>query len=261
MSEMDQGQVNEIGHNNPSKIKDLDGLVKAARSLGKTKGGGDSALVQLGLNVIEAAGKGILDPNSNPDKKLDQVHQVYEGFVEGYSKKPIKDHVAMPQQVSKLRVLAKMGAMTTCDGGMVANRALEAVAEAVDAVAAGNKSAKTLAAYPALVNVARKQTENGQDVDLTDEQIREAIAKPTPDEKTIEGEVERAHKIIEALITGDKGLKASPDAHPQLFQAEELLRTQLAAYQLAKDKAETLAKMAALGWTVNEETGEVSKAA
>jgi hypothetical protein len=96
--------------------------------------------------------------------------------------------------------------------------------------------------YHTIVEMARTQI--AQPDDLSEAQIEEAIRKPDPKDKDVEGELKRAEKILADLISGEKGIKC---ADQEIVDAHALVAGKLAAWVHTRNVAETIARANALG--------------
>ena len=98
--------------------------------------------------------------------------------------------------------------------------------------------------YASFVDLAREQ--NALDDAMDDSEIEAVMRKNPPKDTTLEQELKAIHKKVEKLISGDNkaGVK---DQSSELIQAEELLRTRLAALLEKNARDELLEKAAALG--------------
>jgi hypothetical protein len=109
---------------------------------------------------------------------------------------------SLKAQVSKLRQIGLAAAKPTCD--FPATLAKLSIVHQEMQAKAKETGIKPRSTYNAQTEAARTQTK--QDDDLTDEQILAICRKPDPKDKTELGEVERAEKILDGLVSGESGL-------------------------------------------------------
>jgi hypothetical protein len=206
-----------------------DDLVKEVTSLGAEAALGKDSLPKLAHRVVRAAADGVVGTGKDSDKR-DDAAKLYEDYVKGASKKAIHEHTdgGVKAQVSKLRKLIEMGSMTIIDPVDVMNRA-HAVRQKLQEAGVDLKPA-----YASYVDLAREQLDS-PGAALDDAAIEGVVSKAPPKEKTVEKELEAIHRRVEKLVTGEGGLKHQT---PELIQAEELLRTALAALMVASEQTQ-----------------------
>jgi hypothetical protein len=219
------------------------------RELGRSKASGDDALAMLALKVAFAAADGVISGDKDQDGQ-DDYARAYTEYTKARDKKAIHEHTAggLKAQISKLRQIGTAATMTTCDFYASINKALDKRAELK-----GEKQ-KVRPAYHMVVDLARTQIEQPDDV--TDEQIEESCRKPEAGEKTLEGEIKRMEKIASDLIAGEKGVSCQEQ---WLLDVQAVLASQLSAFQVKRETAETLAKCQALGITIAPATTELTE--
>lgn len=171
-------------------------LMKQVGKLGEEASLGRDSLPKLAMAVVKAAADGIIDLEKD-SKGLDAAHSLYERYAANESKKAIHEHSAGGKKanVSKLRQLIAMGMMPTIDAFEVMQDAFTARENMI------NDSNKVKAAYPYYVEVAREQLKSEKR--LTTRQLEDLVLKDAPTEKTLEGELKRAMKILEGIVTGE----------------------------------------------------------
>ena len=195
-------------------------LMKEVREYGRHAAEGKDALPVLALRVVRAANDGVIDTTKDKDKR-DDANRIYEAYIAAESKKLVHKHTetGLKANVSKVRQIIIMGSMTTCDAVAVLDRAVvlrEAMLKAEE---------KVKPAFASYVDVARDQIAKA-DSDLSDDEIRAACRSKEPAEKTLEKELQAIQKRLEKIVTGEGGVK---DQSTEVIQAEELIRTRLAA--------------------------------
>lgn len=226
--------------NNDTRLSDL---MTEVREFGRESAEGKDALPKLALRVVRAAADGVLTLDKDKDG-LDDAARVYDEYAKAESKKAVHDHTANGKKanVSKLRSLVKMGAMTTCDPVDVLNRAHVARQAMIAA------DEKVRPAYAAFVTIAREQLD--KDVDLDDDTLKACIVKPATKSRELEQELESIQKRLEKLISGENssGLK---DQSPEVIEAHSLIGTRLAALIRKSDEEAALAKLREIGYDIH----------
>lgn len=221
-------------------------FMKDVRQFGRDAAEGKDALPKLAIRVVKAAAEGVIapyDPKVHGKDNPDDTRKVYEEYATSEGNKLIHEHTSggLKAQVSKLRALTAMGHNPHCDAEQVVDRSLKLHREMRD------NDLKVKGVYPALVDVARAQ--NNSETELTDDQIREAVAKGEGAEPTIEKKVDRARKLLDELITGEgkDGLSCQDD---EIVKAEEMLREWIGQQEQKAQLAALMEQAAALGMKV-----------
>lgn len=201
-------------------------LMKKVAKFGEESSLGRDSLPKLAHAVVAAAADGVLDLETKDKNGDDCAAQIYNKYVMAESKKAIHEHSegGKKANVSKLRQLIAVGCSTTVDAVDLMQRAFQAR----EAMQADDNKVKP--AYPFYVEVAREQLKEKSP--LTDRQLERLACKDAPKEKTIEGELKRALKILEDLVTGEG--KVDKDAH-ELTEA---------AMQAVKERLQVMATLA-----------------
>jgi len=187
--------------------------LKTIRKFGAESAGGRDALPKLAMYVVKLAADGVIDAETKNAKGDDSAKVLYAAYVEAESSKSIHDHSGTRANESKLRQLIKVGCMT----GIDANQLMQDAFDARERMIAEEQKVKP--AYPFYVEVARDQL--GKPTEQLDGDYLEGIAlKDGPKEKTVEGEIKRAMKILENLISGEgKAPKDTDELTDAAFQA------------------------------------------
>jgi hypothetical protein len=221
--------------------KRLKELVAQVTKLGEEAALGQDSLPKLAHAVVRAAADGVIDVATKNAKGEDAAHQIYTKYASGQSKKSIHEHSAggLKGNVSKLRQLISLGAMTTIDAVAVMQAAFDA-REGMK----NESGVKVKPSYPYYIEVAREQLK--LDRPLTQRELEALVVVEGPDAKTVEGELRRAMKILEQLITGENKSKIK-DTHAKTEEAFNALRDRLATMVLDQQRRELMAKAAALG--------------
>lgn len=201
-------------------------LMKKVAKFGEESSLGRDSLPKLAHAVVQAAADGVLDLETKDKNGNDCAAQVYDKYVAAESKKAVHEHSegGKKANVSKLRQLISVGCSTTIDAVDLMQRAFQAR----EAMQADDNKVKP--AYPFYVEVAREQLKEKSA--LTQRQLERLACKDAPKEKTVEGELKRAMKILEDLVTGEG--KVDKDTH-ELTEA---------AFQAVKERLQVMATLA-----------------
>lgn len=240
-------QTGSLEHK-PQNDTRLSDFMAEVREFGRDEASGKDALPKLAISVCRAVYEGYLEAGKDTDG-ADGATRVYHAYVKAKTNKQIHDRsdAGLKANISKLRQIitfAGKGAAGAWDAVDVFNRAFTIRADhEKDDIA-------VKPAYAAFVDVAREQLKF--DVALTDGQIGETIMATTKaKEVTVIGQIEKAKKILDDLITGES--KAGKDQSAEIVQAQEFLGQRLAALMTTKAQAEALEKALAAGWVMGED--------
>jgi hypothetical protein len=217
---------------------------------GRAAASGKDALPGLGVAIVTASASGVIDTvKDKHGKGIDDAKLIYERYMEEFSEKAVHEHSTngVKANTSKTRKLIEFGAMS-CNPEDVLRRAIELRA----AMEAAEEKVKP--AYASYVDVARAQLDN-PDSPLSDDQIKEALRKPDPKEKTSLWVIEKMLEDCEGLITGDKwpGLK---DQSEPVLAVRELLKDYSALLTLTAKREKLRADAAELGEALVEREPE-----
>lgn len=215
--------------------KRLGDFTKAVRKLGEEASLGRDSLPKLAQTVVRAASDGIIEPEN--------AEKIYEDYARAEGKKAVHEHSAGGKKanVSKLRQLIAMGCNPKVDGVEVMQDAFEARNNMIA------DSMKVKAAYAFYVDVARAQAKT--DDPLSKEFLEELAVKPEPNAKTIEGELKKVEKILEALVTGENRDKLQDD--DELTEAAfQAVRERIEKLQMMEKQAKLRREAAKLGLTL-----------
>lgn len=226
-----------------SNDKRLSDLLKQVAKFGEESSLGKDSLPKLAHAVVRAAADGIIDTDTKDAKGNDAAHQIYSKYAASESKKAIHEHSAggFKGNVSKLRQLIAMGCLTTVDAVEVMNEAFKARENMI------SDSEKVKPAYPFYVEVAREQLKT--DKPLTLRELEAMALKDEPSAKTLEGELKRAMKILEALVTGENRDKLKDD-NALTEQAFNAVRDRLEGLATMAKRQALLQQAAKLGLTL-----------
>lgn len=232
---------------NDTRFADLNKLVV---KLGKDAADGVDALPKLALAVATAAFDRVIDLEPKHavtrDKKsinVDDADILYDVYQKADGKKQFGDYktTSRKAQVSKLRAIVKAGLNPNCELPKVLIHAAELRNQMAE------QKTKVLPAYPAFVQVAREQAE--LDRPMTDDELREAIAKPQTDAASVVDYVTRAKNVLDKLITGENadGVKCQDE---NVLKAFEALNSFLQLEEKREAFRAMVAQAAELGMTV-----------
>lgn len=215
-------------------------LMKQITKLGEEASLGKDSLPKLAHAVVRAAADKVINLEDKDKNGNDAAAQIYERYVKAESNKAIHEHSSGGKKanVSKLRQLISMGAMSSIDGAEV----MQAAFEARERLMAENQKVK--AAYPFYVDVAREQLKT--DVALTDTQLEEIAAKGEAKEKTLEGELGKILKSLESLVSGENRDKLQDDDELTMA-AFEAVRERVEKFATLRAREKLLKDAAALG--------------
>lgn len=225
-----------------SNDKRLSDLLKQVNKFGEEAALGKDSLPKLAHAVVRAAADGIIDTETKDAKGNDAAVQVYEKYAAGESKKALHEHSAGGKKanISKLRQLIAMGAMTTIDAVEVMQDAFEAREGMLR-----EEGVKVKSAYPFYVDVAREQLKqpNGK---LSKEQLEDIVQKDAPAPKELEAVLKGIFKKLEDLTSGE-GKDKLKDQDDLTIAAFEAIRERLDNIATERKRAELMSKAAALG--------------
>jgi ribosomal protein S17 len=200
----------------------LEDFMKEVREWGRDEAMGKDALPKLAVAFVRAVADGVIDMTKDIDGS-DGAARVYMDYVKAKTKKQVHDRTdaGLKANISKLRQIGAFAGNPKWDAVDIFNRAFTIRADhEKDDIA-------VKPAYAAFVDVAREQLK--QDDPLTDAEIGGVVMSTTKTkEVTLEGQLAKAHKILEEIITGENkhGIK---DQSSEVLQAAECLSVRMAA--------------------------------
>ena len=197
--QQDAGSLVEDNASAPEHLKNdkrFSDMMKLVKKFGEESSLGKDSLPKLAQYVVQKAAEGVIDTETKNAKGEDQATIIYEAYVRAESNKAIHEHSGTRANASKLRQLIKVGNMT----GIDANQLMQDAFDAREAMVADDNKVKP--AYPFYVEVARSQLENPNS-QIERRTLERMACKEEPKEKTVEGELRRALKILEDLVTGE----------------------------------------------------------
>jgi len=225
----------------PSHLKNdkrFSDLMKQVTKFGEEASLGKDSLPKLAMAVVAAAADGVIDTETKNSKGEDAATQIYNKYASTESKKAIHEHTGTKANASKLRQLISMGAMTTIDAVEVMQLAFTARNNMI------SDDNKVKSAYPFYVDVAREQLKRVSA--LTQTELEELAVKEEPKAKELEGELKRAMKILEGLVTGENKdkIKDTDDLTEAAFQ---LVKERVDKFATLRRRQQLIKEAAALG--------------
>jgi hypothetical protein len=230
-------QTGNLAHNPSTNDTRLSDFMTVVRDLGRDEAMGKDSLPKLAVAFVRAVVDGVVEMDKDADGN-DGAARVYYDYVKAKTKKQIHDRsdAGLKANISKLRQIGIFASSPKWDAVEVFNKAFTIRADhEKDDIA-------VKPAYAAFVDVAREQLK--QDDQLTDGQIGATVmATSKTKEVTLEGQLQKVHKILEEIITGENkhGIK---DQSTEVLQAAENISVRLAALMVQKQDAEDEAKLA-----------------
>lgn len=212
--------------------------MKQIRKFGEESSLGKDALPKLAMYVVRLAADGVIDAETKNAKGDDAAQMIYDAYVKSESVKAIHEHTGTRANVSKLRQLIKLGGLTSIEPVELMQDAMDAR----EAMQADDNKVKP--AYPFYVEVARAQLE-APAKKLERRVLERMVCKEEPKEKTVEGELKRAMKILEDLVTGEG--KAPKDPDELTDAAFQAVRDRLHKIESARQLAKLTVEAAKLG--------------
>jgi hypothetical protein len=205
-------------------------FLKQVGKFGEESALGRDALPKLAHAVVKAVADGIINMDEKDDKGNDAATQIYEKYAAQETKKALHERSAAGKKanISKLRQLMQMGAMTTIDPVEQMQKAFEA---RENMIADDNK---VKGAYPFYIDVARKQL--SQTTALTDRELESIAMKDAPEPKELEVILRGIMKKLEGLVTGEN--------RDNVKDEDELTE---AAFQAIKERLDKIATLRAHG--------------
>ncbi|WP_454627737.1 hypothetical protein [Bradyrhizobium cenepequi] len=245
-------QTGNLEHN-PTNDTRLSDFMTQVRDLGRDEAMGKDALPKLAVAFVRAVVDGVVDMAKDADGN-DGAARVYIDYVKAKTKKQVHDRTdaGLKANISKLRQIGTFAGNPKWDAVDVFNRAFTIRADHE------KDDISVKPAYAAFVDVAREQLK--QDQALTDAEIGAVVMTTSKTkEVTLEGQLQKAHKILEEIITGENkhGIK---DQSTEILQAAEQISVRLAALMQQAQQREVLEKALAAGYELAED-GSLRKAA
>jgi hypothetical protein len=221
-----QTQQEVLASNTPENA--LKKFYSTCTTVGTFGAKGQDALPMLFEATLHAANNGLIGLKDKPGKgqprstEPDDAQKIFAAYSKGYAKQ-VHVGASLKAQESKLRCPIKMGLISAFDPIEVFESAKRIHKEMSKA------EVPVKPAYAAYLDVARTQCEAANcGSPLTDDQLREVMAKPEAEEKTLEQVLKGMIKTTDKLIAGgfqEIGMEQSEE----IIQVKDLLERRLAA--------------------------------
>lgn len=228
---------------NDTRLSDFKSVV---HELGRDAAAGKDSLPNLAIAFARAVADGVLEPGKDTSGK-DAAARTFDWYATSEGKKAIHDRTetSVKAQVSKLRQIQNAAGNPKWDFVDILNRAITVRRDLKD------NEIEVKPAYAAFVDVAREQLKH--DDAMSDQMLDDVVRKgESSREVTLEGELKRAQKILDTLITGE-GKHGLKDQSPEVLAAAEQLNARLAALMTKATKEDALNKALEAGVISQEE--------
>jgi hypothetical protein len=219
---------------NDTRLSDFMGTV---RELGRDAAAGKDSLPNLAVAFTRAICDGVIDVAKDATGD-DGAARVFKTYAAAEGKKAIHDRTeaGLKANISKMRQIQNAANNPKWDFVDVLNRAhtirQQARADDID----------VKPAYAGFVDVAREQLKHDEALD--DAMIFATVTKTVSEkEVTLEGQLKKASKILEDIITGEKHPHIK-DQSPEILAAAEQINARLAALMTVKQTEEDDKKLA-----------------
>ena len=219
---------------NDTRLSDFMGAV---RELGRDSAAGKDSLPNLAVAFARAVCDGVIDVAKDSTGR-DGAARVFEAYAGAEGKKAVHDRTeaGLKANISKLRQIQTAAGNPKWDFVDVLNRAhtirQQAKRDDID----------VKPAYSAFVDTAREQLKHDEALD--DAMIFATVTKTeSTKEITLEGQLKKAGKILEDIITGEKWPHIK-DQSPEVLAACEQIAARLACLMVAKQTEEDDKKLA-----------------
>jgi len=219
-------------------------LMKQVRTFGADSGAGRDSLPKLAHAVVKAAADGVIDLETKNKAGDDAATILYKAYAEADSKKSIHEHkdAGIKANVSKLRQLIKLGAMTTIDAVQLMQEAHE-IREGLK----HDEGTKLKPAYHFYVDLARNQVD--KDKKLSKSSIEDLAIKGEASPKELIDRLKQIDKLLEGLVTGENRDKLK-DTDELTEAACNAIKERLKKMEVAQYTAKLRAEAAKLGLTL-----------
>ena len=234
-----------LAHNTQNDTRFADAMA-VVRELGRDAASGKDALPNLAVHFVRQIYDGVFTPDKDANGE-DAATRIFKEYAKSEGKKAFHDRTEASQKVniSKLKQLEKAAANPKFDFVDVLNRAITIRQTAID------DGIEVKSPYPAYVDVARAQLKLDEEMD--DAMIFAAVTKSeTTREVTLEGQLKKAAKILEDIITGEKH-PGVQDSSPEVMMAAEQLNVRLTSLMTTKAQSEAIAKAIEAGFVQNDD--------
>jgi len=237
--------MNALAHNTQNDTRQAD-FHAFVREKGREAAMGKDALPALAIGFVRAIYDNVEDASKDANGE-DAAVRMFKLYAASEGKKAFHDRSEGSQkaQISKFRQLQNAASNPKFDFVDVLNRAVTIRQTAID------DGIDVKSPFPAYVDVAREQLK--MDDELDDAMIFAAVTKSeVTKEVTLEGQLKKAAKILEDIITGEK----HPGVHdnsPEVMVAAEQINTRLTAVVALRTQQEAIAKALEMGFVKNED--------
>lgn len=228
---------------NDTRLDDFETFVK---DQGKAWAAGDDAMPAFAVGFIRAVYDSVIDVNKDANGD-DAAARYFKKLCAVKGKKAFHDRTeqSIKSQGSKVRQLQKAASNPKWDFVDVNNRGITIRQQAI------KDGIEVKSPFPAMVDLAREQLK--YDDELDDAMIFAVVTKTeVTKEVTLEGQLKKAAKILEDIITGEK-YPGVHDNSPEVHVASEQLTARLNDIVSLRVKEEALAKASDLGFVQNED--------
>lgn len=200
---------------NDTRLADAMAIV---RDLAYAQAAGDDAMPNLAIHVCRIVYEDILDLSKDQHGD-DGAARVFKSFIINAGKRAIHERTekGLKSNISKMRQICLFASNPKWDAVGVFNRATIIMRQAK------KDGIELKSPYEGYVCVAREQLKLDEAMD--DDMILAAVAKSENTKTvTVEGQIKKAKKILEDLITGEK-YPGIQDSSPEVLIAAEQLDT------------------------------------
>lgn len=216
------------------------------REKGREAALGKDALPGLAIGFVRAVYDGVEDPAKDANGE-DAATRIFKMHCAAEGKKAFHDRSKASQkvQISKFKQLQNAAANPKWDFVDVLNRGVTIRQTAID------DEIDVKSPFPAYVDLAREQLK--WDDELDDAMIFAVITKTeSTKEVTVEGQLKKAAKILEDLITGEKH-PGVQDTSAETHAASEAITTRINEIIKLQTEREALEKALAAGYVLNDD--------
>ena len=237
--------MSALAHNtqNDTRLAEYEAFV---REKGREDAMGKDALPGLAVGFVRAVYDAVIDPAKDKNGE-DAATRTFKLYAASSGKKAYHDRSAASQkvQVSKFKQLEKAAGNPKWDFVDILNRAIVIRQKAMD------DEIEVKSPFPAYVDVAREQLK--LDDEMSDDMIFATVTKSeSTREVTLEGQLKKAAKILEDIITGEKH-PGICDQSQEVITASEQLNARISGLVTLRETQEKLEKAIEMGFVKNED--------
>ena len=237
--------MNTLAHSttNDNRLAEFEAFI---REKGREAAMGKDALPGLAIGFVRAVYDGVTDPAKDKNGE-DAATRAFKLYAASEGKKAYHDRSKASQkvQISKFKQLEKAANNPKWDFVDVLNRGVTIYQKAMD------DEIEVKSPFPAYVDLAREQLKLDDAMD--DAMIFSVVTKSeSTREVTLEGQLKKAAKILEDIITGEKhpGVK---DQSVEVMVASEQLVARINGLAQLKQQQEAVAKLVDVGFVQNDD--------